>query len=134
MKKTILWCAWAFLYALCAGLGYITDPTDTQKLALLAMALIFFIPGLLLLIDALRIGDKKTLLQLRWISGISLGLTLVLLVANVMSALASEAVGNVLYEILIFVSVPMICSQQWLLSMFLWACLFFATLVGRKKK
>ena len=134
MKKTILWCVWAFFYALCAGLGYIADPTDTQKLALLVMALIFFIPGLLLLIDALRKKDRKTLLQLRWISGLSLGLTLVLLVANVMSALASETVGNVLYEILIFVSVPMICSQQWLLSMFLWACLFFATLVGRKKK
>lgn len=134
MKKLILWCIWVFLYALCAGLGYISDPSDSQKPALLIMALIFFIPGLLLLIDGLRSRDQKTLLQLRWISGLSLALTLVLLVANVMSALASEAVGNVLYEVLIFVSVPMICSQQWLLSLFLWACLLFATLPGRRKK
>lgn len=134
MKKTILWCIWAFLYALCAGLGYLENPTGTQSLALLVMALIFFVPGILLLVDALRSDNKKTLLQLRWISGLSLGLTLVLLVANVASVLASEAVGNVLYNFLIFVSVPMVCSQQWLLSMFLWACLFFATMAGRKKK
>lgn len=134
MKKTILWCSWVFFYAICAGLGYITDPADSQKPALLILALLFFVPGAILLIDALRAKDQKTLLRLRWISGLSLALTLVLLVANVMSALSSEAVGNVLYELLIFVSVPMICSQQWLLSLFLWACLLFATLLGRKKK
>lgn len=134
MKKKILFCVWLCFYAICAGLGHISEPTDTQTLALLAMALIFFIPGVILLVDALRARDEKTLLQLRWISILSLGLTLVLLVANVISALASETVGNVLYEILIFVSVPMVCSQQWLLSMFLWACLLFATLLGRKKK
>jgi hypothetical protein len=62
-----------------------------------------------------------------------LGLTLALLVANVFSVLWSEAVGTVLYELLIFVSVPMVCSRHWVLSLFLWACLFFSTLPKKAK-
>lgn len=134
MKKVILYEVWVILYALCAGLGHITEPTDTQAIALTLMSLIFFVPGVVLLVDALRSNDKKTLVQLRWISALSLGLTLIFMVANVLSVLSSETVGNALYEILIFVSVPMVCCQYWLLSMFLWACLLFATLPGRKKK
>lgn len=134
MKKLILYGIWAILYALCAALGHITEPTDIQSVSLTLMSLVFFIPGIILLVGALRTKDGKTLLQLRWISALSLGSTLIFMVANVMSALGSEAVGNALYEILIFVSVPMICSQYWFLSLFLWACLLFATLPGRKKK
>lgn len=134
MKKLILYGIWTILYALCAALGHITEPTDIQSVSLTLMSLVFFIPGVILLVGALRTKDGKTLLQLRWISALSLGLTLIFMVANVMSALSSEAVGNVLYEILIFVSVPMVCSQYWFLSLFLWACLLFATLPGRKKK
>ena len=134
MKKWILFGSWICLYALCAGLGHIPAPAGAQAVAMTLMSLIFFLPGVILLVDALRAKDSKTLLILRWVSGLSLGLTLVALVANILSALASEAVGNVLYEILIFVSVPMACSQHWLLSLFLWACLLFATLPGRKKK
>ena len=134
MKKYILYGIWFCLYVACLFLGYVTEPNQAQQICLLLMALLFFVPGVLLLIDGHRQQDKKTLCILRWISGMSLALTLVLLVANVASALASEAVGNILYELLIFVSVPMVCSQQWLLSMLLWACIFFTTLVGRKRK
>ena len=134
MKKRILYGCWVCLYALCAALGHVAEPAAVQAVALTLMSLIFFIPAIILLVDALRAKDKKALLQLRWISALSLGLTLLLLVANVLSAMSTEAVGNVLYEILIFVSVPMVCSQHWLLSLFLWACLLFATLPGRKKK
>ena len=134
MKKRILYIAWGILYALCAGLGHITQPTDAQSVALTLLSLVFFVPGAILLADALRSSDRKTLLVLRWISGASLGLTLLMLVANVFSVLGSEVLGAVLYELLIFVSVPMVCSQHWVLSLFLWACLFFATLPVKKKK
>lgn len=134
MKKWILYGIWGCLYITCAALGYaVTEPTGLQAVALLIMALLFFVSPAILLVDAHRQKDKKTLVTLRWISGISLVLTLIFLVANVASALGSEALGSVLYELLILVSVPMICSQQWFLSMFLWACVFFATF-GRKQK
>lgn len=134
MKKWILYGIWGCLYIICAALGYaVTEPSGLQFFALAALSLLFFAAPVLLLVDAHRQGDKKTLLTLRWISGLSLGLTLVFLVANVASALGSEALGNAMYALLVLVSVPMVSSQHWFLSIFLWACIFFAT-VGRKRK
>lgn len=132
MKKIILYSVWLVLYALCAGLAHIAEPAGAQAVAMTLLSLCFFVPGVILLVDALRSGDKKELTLLRWISGVFLVLTLVLLVVNILSALNSEAAGIVLYEILIFVSVPMVCSQHWLLSMFLWALLLFSTFWKKK--
>lgn len=128
-KKIILWSAWGVLYILCVPFAYLLEPTRTQQLGMLMLGLLFFVPGALLLIDALRYDDKKTLRILRWISGLSLGLTMVLLVANVASALGSEALGDALYGFLNLVSVPMLCCRQWALSLLLWAILLFCTIV-----
>lgn len=133
MKKRILYIVWGCLYALCAGLGHIPQPGSVQGVAMSLISLLFFVPAGILLVDALRSGDKKALAQLRLISILSLGLTTLFLVLNVTSALGSEALGIALYELLLFVSVPMICSRHWVLSMFLWACLLFATIPGKKK-
>ena len=134
MKKWILYGTWGCLYIVCAVLGLaVAEPEGLQVFGLMSFALLFFVPPVLLLIDAIRQKDAKTCLRLRWISGLSLALTLVLLVANVASALGSDALGSVMYGFLVLVSVPMVCSQHWFLSLFLWACIFFATL-GRKQK
>lgn len=133
MKKRILYFVWGCMYALCAGLGHINEPGSVQSVALTFLSLLFFVPPVILLVGALRVGDKKTLLQLRVISIVSLGLTFILLLLNVTSALASEIWGTILHEFLIFVSVPMICSQYWVLSMFLWALLLFLTIPPKKK-
>lgn len=133
MKKRILYIVWGSLYALCAGLGHIQEPSGAQSVALTLISLLFFVPAGILLVDALRNGDKKTLSQLRLISILSLGLTVLFLILNVTSFLGSEALGTVLHELLIFVSVPMICSRHWVLSLFLWACLLFATIPTKKK-
>lgn len=133
MKKLILYTLWLFLYALCAGLGFVEEAEGLQAAALTVMGLIFFIPGLLLLIDARKTGDKKGLRLLRWICITVLSLSLILLVANIFSALGSEALGDTLYQVLIFVSVPMVCGQNWFLSLFLWACLLFGAIPPRKK-
>lgn len=133
MKKWILYGIWGCLYVFCAALGYtVTEPDQLQAFALLILSLLFFVPPVLLLVDAHIKKDRKTRLVLRWISGLSLVLTLILLVANVASALGSEALGAALYKILLLVSVPMICSQHWFLSIFLWACIFFGTLEKQK--
>lgn len=134
MKKIILYCVWAVFYVICACLGFISGHTQTQAAAMTVMAIIFFVPGAVLLVDALRKQDKKLLLLLRWISGLSLGLTLVMLIANFMSVYASEAAGNVLYVLLNLVSVPMVCSQHYILSLFLWACILVCTLPKRNNK
>lgn len=133
MKKIILYGIWLFLYALCAGLGFVEEAEGLQAASLTAMSLIFFIPGVLLLIDARKTGDQKGLRILRWICIAVLSLSLIFLVANIFSALGSEALGDALYQVLIFVSVPMICSRHWFFSLFLWACLLFGTFAPKKK-
>lgn len=135
MKKTILYGLWIFFYILCLVLGY-TVPAETegiQRAALTVLSLAFFLPPAVLLVDACRKKDRKVLVTLRWISAGSLGLTFLVLLLNVLSALWSQAVGDFLYQLLIFVSVPMVTCGSWLLSMFLWACLLFAT-VRKKEK
>ena len=130
MKKRILYCLWGLFYIMCWLLGNITEPTASQSAALTVLSLVFFLPGLVLLVDAMRSGDKKNLFVLRLVSVLSLGLTLVLFIANILAVNASETLGNVLNQVLNFVSVPMFCSQHYVLSMFLWGCLLFATVPG----
>ena len=134
MKKKILYGVWAAMYALCAGLAHIPDPAGSQRAALTILGVLFFVPGFLLLAGARRSQDEKELHRLRLISAISLGLTLVGILLNIFSALGPDALGTVVYEVLIFVSVPMICAQYWVVSLFLWACILFAALSPRKTK
>ena len=129
-KKIILWSAWGVLYIICVPFAYLVNPTRLQQWGMILLSLFFFVPGALLLIDALRFDDTKTLRLLRWISGLSLGLTMVLLIANVASALTtSVTLGDTLYGFLNLVSVPMLCCRQWALSMLLWAIMLFCTIV-----
>ena len=65
--------------------------------------------------------------MIRNLSGASLGLTLVLLVANFLSVMGSARLGLVLDAILTVLSAPMVCSGYWALSIFLWAFLFIAS-------
>ena len=68
----------------------------------------------------------------RNLCALSLGLTLLLLIVNFMTALSSEFLGTVVYGILTVVSAPMICSGYWVLSLFLWACLLMVSLKKSK--
>ena len=119
MKEKITWGLWAFFYILCAAVGF-AGKTAT------VLAVLFFVPGILLL----RWGCRK---PVRWIAAISLGATLLCLLANFASLTMSEAMGNFLYGVLILVSSPMVCSGYWVLSLFLWACLLMGSFLKRKK-
>jgi len=134
MKRKILYCVWAFFYILCAALGHIENAEGAQQGAMTVLALVSFVPGVWLLVDALLKECKAGLLRVRLISGLSLGLTFVMLIANIASTTGSETLGNVLYVILIWVSSPMICSGYWALSLFLWAFLFCGTFLKKIKR
>lgn len=134
MKRKILYGLWAFFYILCAALGHIPEPEGAQATAMTVLAVVSFVPGVWLLADALREKCRPGLLRVRLISGLSLSLTLAALIANIASTSGSETLGNVLYVILIWVSSPMICSGHWVLSLFLWACIFCGTFFSGKIK
>ena len=133
MKTKSLYILWIMLYVLCTLLGFIPNPVGFLRVLMVACALAFFIPGGFLVHTALQQRNKKALRTLRIISASSLILTLVSLVANFLGVLASEAVGNLLYVLLVLVSTPMVCSGFWVASLFLWACLLMATYLKSKK-
>ena len=128
MNKKNLYYIWAGLFILTALLGFITEPNGLLKALMVMAAVGFFVPPALLL----KQGDFQDIKLVRNLSLVSLITTTVLLVLNVMSVLASEAVGTGLYALLILLSAPMVCSQYWALSMFLWACLLMVSLKKSK--
>ena len=114
---------WLFLFILCAGLGFIPEPEGFGKAILVILSILFFVPGAILLVNAIRAENRKTVLLIRKLSITSLVLTLALLVANLFSVNASKVIGDILYGLLAVISAPMLCGQYWFLSLFLWACL-----------
>ena len=133
MKKSILYAAWAVLFILCAGLGFIPNPGLGGGILLTALSVIFFVPPALLVYFAAAEGDIRTLRLVRNLSILSLAVTLITLVLNVLCAVYSEILGNILHMILIIVSSPMICSGYWVLPLFLWACLLLVTVKQIKR-
>lgn len=123
-----LFCAWGALYLLNVGLGFLTGAAGLVKAALIVIALLSFVPGVMLLLR----GDRKITLAIRWISIAVLGLTTILLVAFFLcAAFASTPVVNVVFTLLALVSAPMLSGQYWILGLFLWACLLSATFLKK---
>lgn len=127
MKQKNLWIVWLCLYVICLIAGFIPNPTGFGKVLLMLLSAGFFVPGGLLLYDAHRRQDKKALMSIRLISLGSLALTVVLFIVNLLSVFVSDVAGTVLHVFLNVVSVPMFAMQYWLLSLFLWSCLFIGT-------
>ena len=127
MKKTYLYAAWGVLYALCVGLGFVENATGFGKFLLVFTGIVFFLPPFFLLWQAKKEDNRKTLKALRFVSIGVLALSLILLIANFLSVYFSAKTGLVLYVLLVMFSVPMVCTQYWVLGLFLWACLLFAT-------
>lgn len=134
MKNRYLYAIWGGLYIVCALLGCVAAPQGLIKGLLVFLSLAFFVPGGILLYRAVRSSDKKQVCLLRNISALSLGATLLALILNFLSVTASETIGNLTYGLLILVSSPMICSQYWFTSLFLWGCLLFTAIRYMPKK
>lgn len=133
MNKASLYALWGGMFILCAGLGFIPEPDGALRILLVLLSLAFFLPPALLLHRAVKGKDRHILALVRNLSCVSLALTLISIVANFMSLMASEAIGNALYAILVIVSTPMICGQYWILGMFGWACLLMVSLSQLRK-
>ena len=134
MNKKILFALWGGLFVLCAGLGFVPEATGFLKVLMVLLSIGFFVPGFLLLRECGKTGDRRTAHLIRNLSALSLTATLVLLIANFLSVLGSETLGNILYYMLVIVSSPMVCGQYWVLSLFLWACLMITGMNALKKK
>ena len=134
MNTTAYYALWAGMYILCAGLGFIPEPAGFGKFCLMVLSIGFFVPPSCLLRRASEEKNAMHILIVRNLAVASLVLTVVLIIGNFMSMLAPEAVGNILYTLLVIVSAPMICSQYWVISLFFWACLMIWAQKLLKKK
>ena len=134
MKIRKLAIASAFLYGVTAALGFVSQPGKVLYFCMILLSLAFFVPGALLVYEAVSRKDYDLLKIIRNICLVSLSSTMVVLVLNFLSYEASPAAGMVLYWILILVSAPMICSQLWVVPLFCWACLLMVCLEKGKKK
>ena len=128
MNKNSLFALWGALFAICAGLGFIHDASGWGRAALTAISLLFFLPPFVLLYRARQTGDKNTVLLIRYFSLLSLGLTLILFIVSILTVMGPQWLGDFLHGVLTVVSTPMMCSGQWALSLFLWACLLISSL------
>lgn len=134
MKKKLLYILWGCMAVLCIGLGTLETEDLLLQIPLAVLSVMFFVPGGFLLYDAITGGDRKEVLRIRWISIASLALTVISLLAFTMTAAVGAAAADLLYDVLILVSCPMVCSQYWLISLFLWSCLLSATFINTNRK
>ena len=134
MKKhteIALYIVWLCLYIICVGLGAaVPEAEGFGKVAMILTALIFFIPGITLLVMGLRNKDRKVLFRLRLVTILSLVLTMGALIGTMMTAAADSSAAAVMADLLTLVSAPMVCGQYWALSLFCWAALMMATIPG----
>lgn len=127
MKSQFLYALWGALFILCAGLGFIPEPAGVLRVLLTGLSILFFLPPAVLVWKGRREKDRQTLMLVRNISIVSLGLSVGLLIANFLMAFRSELLGDILHGVLVVVSSPMICSGHWAMSLFFWACLLISS-------
>ena len=96
MKNRSLFIAWAFLFILCAIGGFIPVTKTAVRILLTGLSLLFFLPPALLLHQ----GTAPERHLVRNLSALSLVLTVLLLIANFLTAFRSEALGNALHALL----------------------------------
>ena len=133
MKEWILYAVWLCLYILCVGLGTVENVEGVGKVFFVLTSLIFFVPGVMLLMLGRKEKDQKMIRRVRIVSICSLSLTVIVFGANVASIAASRETGLFLNDLLNLVSAPMFCAQYWVLSLFCWASLLSASFMKIEK-
>lgn len=136
MTKKVLFPTWAVMFALCAGLGFIPEPTGAAKVCCVILSLLFFAPPAVIVYLGWKQQDWENVRLVRNLSLGSLAMTLAALVANFATLAAPEWVGDLFYAVLVIVTSPMVCSQAWILSLVLWAALMWTCilLLGKIKE
>jgi hypothetical protein len=127
LKEKIFYLFWLAMYIICVGMSTITDRNTVIHILLMVLAIAFYIPGLLLVIEGIRENSKKILLRVRIICTCSLALTIILIIGNIASVYASPSVGNLLNQLFLIVAAPMHCCYYRFISIFLWGCLLMGT-------
>ncbi len=128
IKEKHLYIAWVCLGIICIGLGFVRNAEGFGKFLLVATSVIFFLPGFMLLQMGYKKKNAQLIRRIRIISLLSIVCTIISFFAFVASLFAPLWLGDLCYFLLIACSVPMLCAQYWVLSLFLWSCLLILSL------
>ena len=128
MKKIsykTLYIAWAVMCVLTAALGFAFPEVENGwgRFGLALVAVLFFLPPGLVLDRAKAEGHRFHVRLVGFLALGSLLLTVVLLALTLISFIWSDVLANALYAALVIVSSPMICSNCYAISLFLWGTL-----------
>ena len=126
MSYTVLYIAWAVMFAVTAGLGFVPAEGGMEHIMMLAAGA-FFLPPWAILQKAMKEGAQKHKNTIRNLCLLSVGATVAVMALNILSANWGEAVGQMLYNALVIVSAPMICGQTYVLSLFMWGILLMGS-------
>lgn len=125
----VLYALWAAMFVLTAVLGFlfpsVEEPAGRLPLQIATGA--FFLPPWAIMTKAKLAEEDKHIKVVRNLALTSVGLTVVLLCANMLSAGMGEAVGNALNAALTIVSAPMVCSNFYVMPLFLWGTLLMGS-------
>lgn len=134
MKRSTLWLLWGVFYIICAGLGFIPQPEGIVRAMLFLLSLLFFVPPGVLLHEARQHSDRALLRRMRILALASLILTQLMLIASILTAPYSEALGTAMHILLGLVSAPMFCSNYFVVPLFLWAVVLIMSFQKKKEK
>lgn len=134
LKYNSLYWIWAILFALTALLGLLFPNVENTagQIALLMITVLFFLPPWLILAKAKQEASLHHVRIVRYLSIASLAATLVFFCAGIFSVRFSETVGNILHILMTIVCAPLVCSNFYVLPMFLWATLLVGSFGKRK--
>ena len=129
IKYKYLYLVWAVLFAATAVLGLIFPVAEgALKTVFQIISVLFFVPPWVILQKAQAEEVSKHRKLIRNLSLASLIGTVILVCASFLTVGQSEVLGNVLHAALTVVSAPMICSNMYILPLFLWAMLLMGSL------
>ena len=124
-----LYLAWGTLFTLTAALGLLFPGAQNGLglFCLRAVTVLFFLPPWMILAKARAEGVAFHTRLLRYLSLASLALTLVLVCAGILTAVDNPALGDLIHVVMAIVCAPLICSNFYVLPMFLWGTVLVAS-------
>lgn len=134
LRYQTLYYIWGGLFALTAVLGLLFPNVEHEAAlaALMAVSVGFFVPPWLILEKAKGENRLFHVRLLRYLAIASLTATLVFLCAGILSVRYDQAVGDLLHIMMTILCAPLVCSNFYVVPMFLWATLLVGSF-GRKK-
>ena len=146
LDKYILFAAWIGMYIMCAVLGFLPPQEGANKWLLVVIALLFFVPPALLVYQGWKQKKDQQMKIVQRISLIVVIATVTMLVFNLLSVAliivmpeeTALVLGDVLYDLLILVSTPMLCGQYWGIGLvgwvvLMWCCISLRQMLKKEK-